>query len=426
MDEDKKKLEEQENSKEEHEEYSFLQETIKDESKKGKRIFGVYLRLAGKAVVFGLVASLIFSASKPWFDGKLHQEKEVIMIPEEEKAEDEIEDDAGVEETAQEQNEKQLKDGNRLLTARGIEVMRSVVSITASATENEWIEDSYDKDNMVAGLIMAENSNDILIFAKTSQLNDESQVKVTFTDGKKYDGTLYKQDRNLGYGVYRVAKNDLGPSTVSQIRIATLGSTSSIRQGDIIIVAGNPFGYPKTVAFGNISVTGNEVSKVDGTYGVVNTTVAAAEGGTGVVANLNGDIIGIVDQDMTDKGAKNIVRAYSVADLKKKAEKLLNNESISYTGLNGIVVPEKIREEGLPEGIYIRHVDNESPAMAAGIQRGDIINRVNEEQVSSVRALNNEIFKATPGTVVKLKGLRQGAGGEYVNIDFSLTVGTKE
>ena len=172
MDEDKKKLEEQENSKEEHEEYSFLQETIKDESKKGKRIFGVYLRLAGKAVVFGLVASLIFSASKPWFDGKLHQEKEVIMIPEEEKAEDEIEDDAGVEETAQEQNEKQLKDGNRLLTARGIEVMRSVVSITASATENEWIEDSYDKDNMVAGLIMAENSNDILIFAKTSQLND--------------------------------------------------------------------------------------------------------------------------------------------------------------------------------------------------------------------------------------------------------------
>lgn len=426
MEDANKKPEEQENPKEQQEEYSFLQETFKDESKKGKRIVNNYLRLAGKAIVFGLVASLIFSASKPWFDGKLHHEKEVIVIPEEEKEDDEVEDEASEEETAQEQSEEQLKEGNRLLTTRGAEVMRSVVSITASSEAEEWIDDAYDKDNMVSGLIMAENSSDIFIFAKTSQLKGESEVKVTFTDGKQYDGILSKQDRNLGYGIYRVVKNDLGTNTISQIRIATLSSMSSIRQGDLIIVAGNPFGYPKTVAFGNISVTGNEVSKVDGTYGVVNTTVAAADGGTGVVANLKGDIIGMVDQDMTDKGSENVARAYSIADLKKKAEKLLNNESIPYTGLSGVVAPEKIREEGLPEGIYIRHVDNESPAMAAGIQRGDIINRVNDDKVSSVRALNNEIFKVTPGTMVKLQGLRQGAGGEYVNIDFTLTVGTKE
>lgn len=425
MDDNDKKREEQDESQQEHEEYSFLQETIKDESNVGKKILGNYVRLALKAIVFGLVASLIFSVSKPWFDKRFRSQNEVITIPEDAKEEEKEEEDAK-EETSQEESENQIKDINRILTSKGVEVLRSVVNITTASDEGEWLNDSYDKANMIAGVIMAENSSDILIFAKTSQLKDATQVRVTFTDDKTYNGSLHKKDGNLGYGIYGVKKESLSDSTVSQIRIATLGSTSSIRQGDPIIIAGNPFGYPDALAFGNVSVSGNEVVKVDGVYGVINTTVAAAEGGTGVVANMKGDIVGIIDQDMTDTGSKEVVRAYSVSDLKQKAEKMLNNESVPYTGMDGILVPEEIREQGLPEGVYVRHVDNESPAMAAGIQRGDIINRVNNKEIASVRALNIEIFRTQPGAVLKLKGLRQGAGGEYVNIDFSITVGAKE
>ena len=72
---------------------------------------------------------------------------------------------------------------------------------------------------------------------------------------------------------------------------------------------------------------------------------------------------------------------YKRQDIKDIIEKLSNDETIPYIGIQGIDVTEEIANQGIPEGVYVKEVDAESPAMAAGIQAGDIITSIGGEEV---------------------------------------------
>ena len=63
--------------------------------------------------------------------------------------------------------------------------------------------------------------------------------------------------------------------------------------------------------------------------------------------------------------------------------------------------------------------------MEAGIQSGDIITQMGDEEIQLLSVYNARLLELEVGKTVKIKGQRQGAGG-YVDIDFSVTVGSKE
>ena len=83
------------------------------------------------------------------------------------------------------------------------------------------------------------------------------------------------------------------------------------------------------------------------------------------------------------------------------------------------------KEQGLPSGVYVIDVDPDSPAMAAGIQSGDIIWQVSGESVSSMVTYHKAVLELQAGEQVRLKGKRLGSDG-YVDVDFTVTVGSKE
>ena len=64
-------------------EYSFMQETIKDENSRGKKCRKDLLRMAGLGVVFGVCACISFSALKPWLDKKFPGDSQEVVIPKE-------------------------------------------------------------------------------------------------------------------------------------------------------------------------------------------------------------------------------------------------------------------------------------------------------------------------------------------------------
>ena len=88
-------------------------------------------------------------------------------------------------------------------------------------------------------------------------------------------------------------------------------------------------------------------------------------------------------------------------------------------------VTEEIEEQGIPKGLYVKNVDADSPAMAAGIQSGDIIISVGGEEALSYMAYHQALMKSTEGSALKIKGQRQGTDG-YVDMEFNVTVGSKE
>ena len=77
--------------KTEKSEYSFMQETIKDENSRGKKCRKDLLRMAGLGVVFGVCACISFSALKPWLDKKFPGDSQEVVIPKE-KEEDNTEE----------------------------------------------------------------------------------------------------------------------------------------------------------------------------------------------------------------------------------------------------------------------------------------------------------------------------------------------
>ena len=135
-----------------------------------------------------------------------------------------------------------------------------------------------------------------------------------------------------------------------------------------------------------------------------------------MIINLSGEVVGIIDQGISGNSSKELVTGYGISGLKSEIE---------YIGIRGLDVTAEIEAQGIPEGVYVRTVETDSPAMAAGIQSGDIITEAAGKKITSLSAYQSVLRDQKSGSKIRLKGQRQGSGG-YVDISFDVTVGSKE
>ncbi|MGN0404780.1 MAG: S1C family serine protease, partial [Bariatricus sp.] len=346
----------------EEEHYSFLQETFKDEQMTGKKLRNIICKTAGKGLIFGLAACLAFYAARPWTEVLFSGKSGTVTIPE-----DEDEDESEKEQTGDGEEGAQTEEAvsypaltvdnyremTRALYQVASQANKCVVEVSAVKNEDNWENIVYDDVNSVSGTIVWENALEIIILAPARIMKDAQSLNVTFSDGATYPASLKKQDRNLGMAVFSVERRILSSSTAGQIVAATLGNSNVVGRGDPVIALGKQFGYAGGTGYGIISSVKNRVTVSDGEYRLLTTDIAAAPGGSGVLFNTNGEVIGIIDQTITDNESMNLVTAYAVSDLKQYIEQLSNGKAIPYLGIKGVEVPDSVSEEnGLPEGIY--------------------------------------------------------------------------
>lgn len=406
------------------ENYSFLQETFKDEQVRPKRIIGTVCRTIGKGLVFGLAASLAFCALKPWAEAIFTRETEVVTIPEDE--ETEVPDTAEETEAAQEFTVENYREMSNALTEVAKEASKSVVIV-------EVVNDSTDLEHLgettesVSGVIVWKSLAEVLVAAPSRILEgDGTGIQITFNDGKTYDARLKKQDRNSQLAVFSVMMPNLKDSTKNHIQAAMLGNSNILTKGMPVIALGNQFGYSGGSGYGIVSTINNYITVADRAYRVVTTDITAAETGSSILFNTDGEVIGIGDQMVTGKDSKNLVTGYAISGIKEVIELLSNGNGVPYIGINGVEITEEIAEEqGIPQGIYVKGIESDSPAMQAGIQNGDIVVSVNGETVKTLYGLGKVVAKYKVGDQVKVVVQRQGAE-EYVEVPFDVTIGSKE
>lgn len=406
------------------ENYSFLQETFKDEQVRPKRIIGTVCRTIGKGLVFGLAASLAFCALKPWAEAIFTRETEVVTIPEDEETEMSDTSEETVE--AQEFTVENYREMSSALTEVAKEASKSVVTV-------EVINDSTDLEHLgettesVSGVIVWKNLAEVLVAAPSRILEgDGTGIQITFNDGKTYDARLKKQDRNSQLAVFSVMTPNLKDSTKNHIQAATLGNSNVLTKGVPVIALGNQFGYSGGSGYGIVSTVNNYITVADRAYRVVTTDITASETGSGILFNTDGEVIGIGDQMVTGKDSKNLVTGYAISGIKEVIELLSNGNGVPYIGINGVEITEEIAEEqGIPQGIYVKGIESDSPAMQAGIQNGDIVVSVDGETVKTLYGLGKVVAKYKVGDQVKVVVQRQGSE-EYVEVPFDVTIGSKE
>lgn len=418
-----------EEPQERQEDYSFLQETVKDEQQNKKGMMWNFCRLAGKGLVFGIAASLAFYALRPWAMTHFGGEKVTIPLDQEEAPAEDVEETEQKDETEEEiqypvltiENYQEL---NKALYNVAVEAGRSVAEVRAALPDEDW-ENAQEQSTGVSGVVFWDNGSEYLIAAPARAVKDTAALKVTFSDNNTYNAALKKQDRNLGIVIVAVKKNELSDTTRNQIQIASLGNSNIVGRGDGVIVLGNQFGFGNGIGYGVISTTKNSVTVADGQYKLLNTDITGAENGSGVLFNIAGEVIGLADQSLSYEGG-NQVAAYAISEIKEEIQLLANGKGVPYLGVHGVVVTEKIsQEQNIPKGIYVKEVDADSPAMQAGIQNGDIITTVNKTDVTTLSGYNKELMKYDVGTQIKIEAQRQGASG-YVEVSFDATVGSKE
>lgn len=413
----------QKEPEEKRDDYAFLQETIKDENGGHKKLRNIIFKYAGLGLIFGFAACIGFCALKPWAEEKFSSNPQKITIPEEEEKETE---DEGEEEsqTPQTLTIEDYREMNRALINIGNTVNRSMVEITAKGSSKESGEDSGE--SKAAGVLFEDNGTELLILGSSKVLGGGANITVKLVDGKTYPASLKKRDENLGIAVFAIAKSAVPESAWNQIQIATLGSSSSMLKGETVLAMGSPFGYYGGMGVGIVASTGNKVMKYDGEYDLLCTDISASKSGTGILADIDGQIVGIIDQTLLDEEEQGQIIAYGISDLKKAVEFLSNNKSVPYIGILSVTVTEELAEsKGMPQGIYVQEVAADSPAMKAGIQSGDVITSIGKTSISTLSGYTNALMDLESGKEVKVEGKRQGNGG-YVDIDFTVSIGSKE
>ena len=302
------------------------------------------------------------------------------------------------------------------------EAEKSMVVVTAISSQMDYFNQSVENRIQISGVIIAATDEAFYILTESRIFNNIERIQVTFSDSTVADAIFQKGDPDTGLAVLKVNTDDISEETLENISVASLGSSYSVRTGDTVVALGSPNGYSNSISFGRITSIDTVIPAYDCEYNLLATDITGTPDGSGILINLNGMVIGIIDQSFGGAESQ-IVTGISISQLKTLIEQLSNGESRAYIGIKGSEVTASISEiTGIPRGIIILGVAEESPAFFAGLSDFDVLSQIGDEKISSMSQYKNVLSHLEPGEKVTLTILRKGAEG-YTEIEFEIETG---
>ena len=409
------------------------------------------------AVIFGLVAAVVFQAANFAADRFLNTGKSSVQIK--------TTDSVDLQETASDDStaDKVLSDSeNGTVAAVAQASMPSVVAITTVSVQEipsffGYSSRQYKSASTGSGIIVGDNDDELLIAtnnhvvdgattlsvcfigddvanAETETVNagDNGDLNVEDAVSAKIKGT----DADNDLAVVAVKKSDIPEDTLNQIKIAQIGSSDDLAVGQQVVAIGNALGYGQSVTSGWISALNRTISTDDGTNstGLIQTDAAINPGNSGgALLNMKGELIGINSAKYADSAVEGMGYAIPISKAKPILEELMNRETrekvdSSKKGYLGVslasLTTEAIEMYNMPTGAFVRNVENDSPAQEAGICKGDIIVKFDGQKVSEGDDLLDKLQYYKSGEKVEAV-IARATNGEYEENTVELTLGTR-
>ena len=245
------------------------------------------------------------------------------------------------------------------------------------------------------------------------------EITVNFSDGSWATGEVVATDPQADLAVLQVT----APEGVT-LQPLPVADAASLTAGAWVLAFGTPFGLEGTMTLGIVSALGRgfPVSAQSGgaTYtlpDVVQTDAAINPGHSGgPLLNLNGEVVGVNFAINTTSGTNSGVGfAIPTSVVQRIIPALIQNGRYAYPYLGisgGSVTPQLAAAQGVPAnifGVWVGGLVENGPAVAAGLQEGDIITTIGDQPVRSFDALVSYLFNnTTPGQEVTLTFIRDG------------------
>ena len=409
------------------------------------------------AVIFGLVAAVVFQAANFAADRFLNTGKSSVQIK--------TTDSVDLQETASDDStaDKVLSDSeNGTVAAVAQASMPSVVAITTVSVQEipsffGYSSRQYKSASTGSGIIVGDNDDELLIAtnnhvvdgattlsvcfigddvanAETETVNagDNGDLNVEDAVSAKIKGT----DADNDLAVVAVKKSDIPEDTLNQIKIAQIGSSDDLAVGQQVVAIGNALGYGQSVTSGWISALNRTISTDDGTNstGLIQTDAAINPGNSGgALLNMKGELIGINSAKYADSAVEGMGYAIPISKAKPILEELMNRETrekvdSSKKGYLGVslanLTTEAIEMYNMPTGAFVRSVEDDSPAQEAGICKGDIIVKFDGQKVSDGDDLLDKLQYYKSGEKIEAV-IARATNGEYEENTIELTLGTR-
>lgn len=341
-------------------------------------------------------------------------------------------------------------------TASGIHVTESISTIVADVSEvvkevmpaivsinNHYVETmsyfgqsfSNEADSSGSGIIVGQNDTELLIVTNYHVIADTDKLTVQFVEGSEAEASVKGTDADMDLAVIAVPIDSVDNSVLQQIAVATLGDSDALVVGEPAIAIGNSLGYGQSVTTGVISALDRNIELSDGTDGTFIQTDAAINPGNsgGALLNMKGEVIGINSNKIGGSAVEGMGYAIPISSaspiiaelmLKETKDKVAEEER-GYLGISGISVTDYVSETyGMPKGVYISQVYENTAAAEAGLRKGDIITEFDGEQIESMDELQYELEFHAKGDTVEITVMSADGYG-YSDRKVQITLGNR-
>lgn len=427
-----------EQEKKQEGEYSFIKEKIKERPKSRKQIAMECGFFIVAAVVFGVIASVIMAVLTPklqeWIYGG--EETEMVTIPKDEAAIVEATQAAQATPVPTQEPivnvvEKNLEMQDYIslyseMYSVADDIKNSLVTVVGVSSTVDWLNNPYENEGQASGIVVADNGKEFLILTDKKVIEGVEEINILFSTGEQLPAVQKKYDGITGLAILAVEKKSFDQTNVEKIQAITLGNSKLLHLGTPVLAVGSPLGTTDSVLSGNITSLKTVSDTEDVSYPLIRTDMLGSSSGNGVLINLAGEVVGIYTRDLSVNSENGLITAYAISELKGIIERLSNNLGIAYLGIRSREVTEEDEVTyNMPRGVGITSVSMDSPAMAAGIQSGDIIVEIEGNEITTQKELENTLSSCEPEQLITITAMRPGTEG-YVEVKFDVTLGVTQ
>ena len=343
--------------------------------------------------------------------------------------------------------------------------MPSVVAITSVSVQEipdyfgifGYGTQQYQSAGSGSGIIVGENDDELLIATNNHVVAGATTLSVCFI-GKDVvnaeeetqnlasgDGDINVEDavsakikgtdEENDLAVVAVKKSDIPEDTLSEIKIAQLGNSDGLIVGEQVVAIGNALGYGQSVTSGWVSALNRSIATDEGTNTELIQTDAAINPGNsgGALLNMKGEVIGINSAKYADNAVEGMGYAIPISKAQPILEDLMNrktrdkvdSDKTAYLGASVQDLPSEVSQMyNMPSGAFVTETVPGEAAEAAGIKKGDIIEKLDGQKVTGNQDLIDKLQYYEAGETVEVVVARAD-DGEYKDITMEVTLGTR-
>ncbi|MCR5216176.1 MAG: trypsin-like peptidase domain-containing protein [Lachnospiraceae bacterium] len=311
--------------------------------------------------------------------------------------------------------------------------MKSTVSITgtiqATATDYGFYSffgnGGYTFESPVSGsgVIIGMNDTELLIVTNAHVVDDVKDLKATLADGTEVSLVVKGAKSDNDIAVVAAKLSDLSPETLQNISVITVGDSSELKMGQMVIAIGNALGEGQSSTIGWVSALDRTITIENNEFEHLIMTDAAINPGNsgGALINAEGELVGITSSKYSDVDVEGMGYAIPISEVYDLINELMNRvirekvdvNEIGYLGIAGMDISSSISYSyGIPVGILITTVSENSPAQEAGFLKNDVIVSFDGEDVSSFDQLRSLMEYYAAGETVTVEYYRL-LDGEY-------------